>query len=228
MIEGSGSIPLTSGSGSWRPKNMWIRIRNTDLQCIFHGVSQEGAGWHCPIPHPPSIYFSPLCWSIPGPRSHPRRDTWCWPVVPPPRKASSGRRTGRGCHRTLKIYTRSKETAEKQLSRKILLSFSGCLMWLLNFKIPSFVWIYAKTVVIWIRIRNLEFRIRILEAIQLRIHRIRIRKTALKDSKSGIGTGNRTVGTEKNACWYLASMWAETVSRIKIYEGSAKALVDAY
>ncbi len=33
MIEGSGarSIPLTdgSGSGSWRPKNTWIRIRNT-------------------------------------------------------------------------------------------------------------------------------------------------------------------------------------------------------
>jgi hypothetical protein len=28
MIEGSGSIPLTSGSGSGRPKNMWIRIRN--------------------------------------------------------------------------------------------------------------------------------------------------------------------------------------------------------
>jgi hypothetical protein len=24
-IEGSGSIPLTSGSGSGRPKNMWIR-----------------------------------------------------------------------------------------------------------------------------------------------------------------------------------------------------------
>jgi hypothetical protein len=36
MIEGSGSIPLTSGSGSgsWRPKNMWIRIRirNTGLK----------------------------------------------------------------------------------------------------------------------------------------------------------------------------------------------------
>ena len=35
MIEGSGSIPLTSGSGSGRPKNMWIRwirirIRNTE------------------------------------------------------------------------------------------------------------------------------------------------------------------------------------------------------
>jgi hypothetical protein len=34
MIEGSWSIPLTCGSGSWRPKNMWtrwirIRIRNT-------------------------------------------------------------------------------------------------------------------------------------------------------------------------------------------------------
>ncbi len=35
MIEGSGSIPLTSGSGSERPKNMWIRwirIRNTDTK----------------------------------------------------------------------------------------------------------------------------------------------------------------------------------------------------
>jgi hypothetical protein len=35
MIEGSGagvgSIPLTTGSGSGRPKNMWIRIRNTDF-----------------------------------------------------------------------------------------------------------------------------------------------------------------------------------------------------
>ncbi len=29
MIEGSGSIPLTDGSGSGRPKNTWIRIRNT-------------------------------------------------------------------------------------------------------------------------------------------------------------------------------------------------------
>jgi hypothetical protein len=46
MIEGSGSIPLTSGSGSGRPKNMWIRriqirirfrIRNTGFQnnCLF-------------------------------------------------------------------------------------------------------------------------------------------------------------------------------------------------
>ena len=34
MIEGSGSIPPTSGSRSGRPKNMWIRwirIRNTEL-----------------------------------------------------------------------------------------------------------------------------------------------------------------------------------------------------
>jgi hypothetical protein len=31
MIEGygSGSIPLTNGSGSERPKNMWFRIRDT-------------------------------------------------------------------------------------------------------------------------------------------------------------------------------------------------------
>jgi hypothetical protein len=43
MIEGSGfgpgSIPLTSGSGSGRPNNMWIRIRNTTYnQCCGSGL----------------------------------------------------------------------------------------------------------------------------------------------------------------------------------------------
>jgi hypothetical protein len=28
MIEGSGSVPLTNGSGSRRSKNIWIRIHN--------------------------------------------------------------------------------------------------------------------------------------------------------------------------------------------------------
>jgi hypothetical protein len=41
MIEGfgAGSIPLTSGSGSGRPKNMWIRwirIRNTAINSILN------------------------------------------------------------------------------------------------------------------------------------------------------------------------------------------------
>ncbi len=38
MIEGtgSGSIPLTSGSESGRPKNMWIRIRNTGSSHIVN------------------------------------------------------------------------------------------------------------------------------------------------------------------------------------------------
>jgi hypothetical protein len=34
MVEGSGSIPLTSGSGSWRLKNMWIRIRIRITGCM--------------------------------------------------------------------------------------------------------------------------------------------------------------------------------------------------
>ncbi len=41
MIEGSGSIPLTNGSGSGKPKNMWIRwirIRNTALYGLKHEI----------------------------------------------------------------------------------------------------------------------------------------------------------------------------------------------
>jgi hypothetical protein len=44
MIEGSGSIPLTSGSGSGRPENMWIqiRIRNTNF-CQYLTIVKSGA-----------------------------------------------------------------------------------------------------------------------------------------------------------------------------------------
>jgi hypothetical protein len=47
---GSGSIPLTSGygSGSWRPKNMWIRIRNTDFNIQLTSLDPDlhnAEGW---------------------------------------------------------------------------------------------------------------------------------------------------------------------------------------
>jgi hypothetical protein len=37
MIRGSGAgyVPLINRSGSGSPKNIWIRIRNTDLQAFF-------------------------------------------------------------------------------------------------------------------------------------------------------------------------------------------------
>ncbi len=35
MIEGSGYVPPNKGSGSKRPKNKRIRIRNTTLQCLL-------------------------------------------------------------------------------------------------------------------------------------------------------------------------------------------------
>jgi hypothetical protein len=44
---GSGSIPWTSGSGSGRPKNMWIRwirIRNTGSNCIRQPCYLLGQG----------------------------------------------------------------------------------------------------------------------------------------------------------------------------------------
>ncbi len=47
MIEGSGSIHLTSGSGSGRPKNMWIRrirIRNTAKNCQILPGTGSGSG----------------------------------------------------------------------------------------------------------------------------------------------------------------------------------------
>jgi hypothetical protein len=38
MIEGSVSVPLTNGSGSWRPKN--LRLGNTALEtALFHFFS---------------------------------------------------------------------------------------------------------------------------------------------------------------------------------------------
>ena len=45
MIEGSesGSITLTNGSGSERPKNMWIRIHNTGYHLIFASGSGTSA-----------------------------------------------------------------------------------------------------------------------------------------------------------------------------------------
>ncbi len=46
MIEGSGSIPLTNGSRSERPRNMWIRwirIRNTGSHLIFASGSGTSA-----------------------------------------------------------------------------------------------------------------------------------------------------------------------------------------
>jgi hypothetical protein len=45
MIEGSGSIPLTSGSGSGRPKNMWIQIRNAGCVGSF-GILISGKRHH--------------------------------------------------------------------------------------------------------------------------------------------------------------------------------------
>ncbi len=50
MIEGSGSVPLTngSGSGSRRPKNKRIRrirIRNTDVHDLNFGLWWQGRGW---------------------------------------------------------------------------------------------------------------------------------------------------------------------------------------
>jgi hypothetical protein len=58
LIEGSGSIPLTSGSGSGshgRPKNMWIRwirIRNT-AQNVSVITTLCGAGCGVPRLHRP-------------------------------------------------------------------------------------------------------------------------------------------------------------------------------
>jgi hypothetical protein len=36
MMKGSGSVPLTNGSGSGGPKNLRIRIRNTRLNKLLH------------------------------------------------------------------------------------------------------------------------------------------------------------------------------------------------
>jgi hypothetical protein len=59
MVEESGSIPLTSGSGSGtgRPKNRWIRIRNTGL---FYPTYPSHFS-HRPLKQTKNIA---LCWNI--------------------------------------------------------------------------------------------------------------------------------------------------------------------
>ena len=60
MVEGSGSgsIPLTSGSGSGRPKNMWIlwiRIRNTDKKIVDN--SSQWIECHAPVEYYKKLVF---------------------------------------------------------------------------------------------------------------------------------------------------------------------------
>ncbi len=79
---GSGSIPLTNGSGSRTPKNMWIRwirIRNTAVLSVVGGRQLF-------------VYMS-------DPRRRWSRGTWCRCVrwgTPPPARA----RTPPGCTST--------------------------------------------------------------------------------------------------------------------------------
>jgi hypothetical protein len=63
MIEGSrsGPIPLTSGSESGRPKNTWIRIRNTALDTMGYirfpskGLDSTSYIARSPLPVPSKI-----------------------------------------------------------------------------------------------------------------------------------------------------------------------------
>ncbi len=53
-VSGAGSIPLTNGSGSGRPKNMWIRIRNIDVDSCVMDIG------HVPWEKSAAEYFSKL------------------------------------------------------------------------------------------------------------------------------------------------------------------------
>jgi hypothetical protein len=64
MIEGSGSVPCTNGSGSGRPKNIRIRIRNTASPLLSyknHNVNAEFCRNHIKRESFPyrNIYFLP-------------------------------------------------------------------------------------------------------------------------------------------------------------------------
>jgi hypothetical protein len=52
MIEGSGSIHHTNGSGSGRPKNMWIQSRVGSGTLVFCSVSDPYSFFPDPDPDP--------------------------------------------------------------------------------------------------------------------------------------------------------------------------------
>ncbi len=53
MIEGSWSVPLTYGSGFWRPNNIRIRISNTAFLVSQHEQVKNGRRWNVNLAPPP-------------------------------------------------------------------------------------------------------------------------------------------------------------------------------
>ena len=78
---------------AWRWNTLWgAGTRGfPSVGIVFQGIqaSTPKGRWHT------------LCWSSLCRRSRPKRGIWWSGVDPPPRKASSGRKTDRGCHRRL-------------------------------------------------------------------------------------------------------------------------------
>ncbi len=61
MIEGSGSVPLTNGSGSRRPKNIRIRIRNTAFR---FNILMRHPEWSIPIILPVENNAAASCYVV--------------------------------------------------------------------------------------------------------------------------------------------------------------------
>ena len=127
---------------AWRWNTLWgAGTRDfPSVGIVFQGIqaSTPKGRWHT------------LCWSSLCRRSRPKRGIWWSGVDPPPRKASSGRKTDRGCHRRLEKKEKSMFRCQGIMNKHKVLNGLGFLrLTLTTTKQSNLIFCYLFLIEFW-------------------------------------------------------------------------------